>query len=334
MGTPMGPIWSTLLEDISVKSQVGIMRSPLKVALLSQALHLSAGLSALVVGIAVTSVPAQAAEKLPEAPTGEPAVSGTQVSQLVESFRRIAQQSTTHKSSTLYSEWRVSKQNIAPWSQQCLTTAMTPEEFDRDASTASKVVTCVVTRVLNNEFKATDRDEILAVRRTAAWWMTGDASRYNSPGTAAYTQRVLDAYQSGGTIAVVPTAKPVDKPVDKLVDKTTAKPIAKPIAADKKDSDKKDAPKPTGPSIDKVKPVAAGRSTPYDRYMKAGYDGEKAQNYKTALTFFRRALDERPNDTYATTAIQNTEAKQISGQAKPPSPVPKGNTVVVPTEAK
>ncbi len=331
----MGPIWSTLLEDISVKSQVGIMRSPLKVALFSQALHLSAGLSALVVGIAVTSVPAQSAEKLPEAPTGEPAVSGTQVSQLVESFRRIAQQSTTQKSATLYSAWRVSKQNIAPWSQQCLTTATTPEEFDRDASTASKVVTCVVGRVLNNEYKAADRDEVLAVRRTAAWWMTGDASRYNSPGTAAYTQRVLDAYQSGSTIAVVPTAQPADK----ISAKPVAKPVAKPIAADKKEpekkeSDKKDAAKPTGPSTDKVKPVAAGRSTPYDRYMKAGYDAEKAQNYKTALTFFRRALDERPNDTYATTAIQNTEAKQISSQSKPPSPTPKSNTVVVPTEAK
>ena len=147
------------------------MRSPWKLAVLSQALGLN-------VAFGLVSAPAQSlenatrngveqiAEKLPDEPIGESAlVSGNQVAQLVESFRSIAQQSTTVKSTTLYSEWRVSKQNIGPWTQQCLSAETTPEEFDRNAGTASKVVTCVVGRVLNTEYKAADRDEVLAVRR-------------------------------------------------------------------------------------------------------------------------------------------------------------------------
>jgi hypothetical protein len=319
------------------------MRSLYKVALLSQALRVGVGVTVVISAALSPAIsPAQAAEKLPDAPTGEATLSPTQVAQLVESFRLVAQQSTSKKSTTLYSDWRVSKQNISPWTQQCLSKDATPEEFDRDATTASQVVTCVVGRVLNNEYKAADRDEVLAVRRTAAWWMTGDASRYNSPGTATYTQRILDTYQKNQPIAVVTQSAekpetPSEQPL-KPVTASTVKPgtvQGKPASAvtDKKATDKKEPAKNTGPSTDKVKPVAAGRSTPYDRYMKAGYDAEKAQNYKTALTFFRRALDERPGDTYATTAIQNTESKLIA-LPKPPAPKPSGSSTVVPTETK
>ncbi len=316
------------------------MRSPWKLAVLSQVLLLN-------MGFGWVSAPAQSfesvakngaervAETLPDEPIGASAlVSGNQIAQLVESFRSIAQQSTTMKSTTLYSEWRVSKQNIGPWTQQCLSAETTPEEFDRNAGTASKVVTCVVGRVLNNEYKNADRDEVLAVRRTAAWWMTGDASRYNSPGTAAYTQRVLDAYQSRSSIAAVPgraeaPEKPIAKPASKPAETSEKKPERKP--------EKKENTKPTGPSTDKVKPVAAGRSTPYDRYMKAGYDAEKAQQPATALTFFNRALDERPGDTYATTAIQTLESKPVvAPPVKPtakPTPPSKGS-VIVPTQSK
>ena len=71
--------------------------------------------------------------------------------------------------------------------------------------------------------------------------------------------------------------------------------------------------------------------------MKAAYDAEKAQQPAMALTFFNRALDERPGDTYATTAIQNLESKP--GVAAPvkspdkPKPPSKSN-VVVPTLPK
>ena len=323
------------------------MRSPWKSAVLSQVLLLS-------MGFGWVSTPAQSAEnvansgvirvaeKLPNEPIGASAVvSRNQVAQLVESFRSIAQQSTTMKSTTLYSEWRVSKQNIGPWTQQCLSAETTPEEFDSNPGTASKVVTCVIGRVFNTEYKNTDRDEVLAVRRTAAWWMTGDTSRYNSPGTAAYTQRVLDAYQSRSSIASAPRAENPNKPIAKPASQPADQPEkSKPaIVKSTKTPEKKPISKPSGPSTDKVKPVAAGRSTPYDRYMKAGYDAEKAQQPTTALTFFNRALDERPGDTYATTAIQTLESKPVvspttqlpvKASAKP-TPSSKGS-VIVPTQ--
>ena len=75
--------------------------------------------------------------------------------------------------------------------------------------------------------------------------------------------------------------------------------------------------------------------------MKAGYDAEKAKQPTTALTFFNRALDERPGDTYATTAIQTLESKPVvSPTVKPPvkapakpTPSSKGS-VIVPTQSK
>ena len=327
------------------------MRSPWKLAVLSQVLFLNMGFSLMstpaqslenVAKKVTKNVATRVAEKLPDEPIGASAfVSGNQIAQLVESFRSIAQQSTTVRSTTLYSEWRVSKQNIGPWTQQCLSAETTPEEFDSNPETASKVVTCVVGRVLNTEYRAADRDEVLAVRRTAAWWMTGDASRYNSPGTAAYTQRVLDAYQSRSSIAAVPRAETPEKPIAKPANKPAETLEKKPGIKPEKKPEKKEATKPTGPSNDKVKPVAAGRSTPYDRYMKAGYDAEKAQQPAIALTFFNRALDERPGDTYATTAIQTIESKPVvAPQVKSPvkSPAkptpPSKGSVIVPTQSK
>ena len=71
--------------------------------------------------------------------------------------------------------------------------------------------------------------------------------------------------------------------------------------------------------------------------QKCNYDAEKAQQPTTALTFFNRALDERPGDTYATTAIQTLESKPIvspptKSPAKP-TPPSKGS-VIVPTQSK
>jgi TolA-binding protein len=82
----------------------------------------------------------------------------------------------------------------------------------------------------------------------------------------------------------------------------------------------------------KTKPTTASRptppqpakttSTPYDRYMQTGYEAVKQKNYQTALTYFKRALDERPNDSYATDAIRNTEKylKENPTSTKPANP--------------
>jgi hypothetical protein len=46
----------------------------------------------------------------------------------------------------------------------------------------------------------------------------------------------------------------------------------------------------------------------YDRYMVAGYEASRRKDPKTALLYFRRALDERPNDQFALQAIRNAES--------------------------
>ncbi len=43
----------------------------------------------------------------------------------------------------------------------------------------------------------------------------------------------------------------------------------------------------------------------YDRHMRIGYAATDNQDYQTALINFRRALETRPNDPYASQAIRN-----------------------------
>lgn len=47
----------------------------------------------------------------------------------------------------------------------------------------------------------------------------------------------------------------------------------------------------------------------YTRYMRIGYQAFQLGDYQTALINFRRALNERPGNSYATQAIANTEAQ-------------------------
>ncbi|EKQ70697.1 hypothetical protein OsccyDRAFT_1000 [Leptolyngbyaceae cyanobacterium JSC-12] len=62
-------------------------------------------------------------------------------------------------------------------------------------------------------------------------------------------------------------------------------------------------------------------STFYDRYMQAGYAATNRRDYATALIYFKRALDERPEDIYATQAIRNVE--NYLGKSSPsPTPTP------------
>ncbi|MCY7405856.1 MAG: hypothetical protein LH631_00350 [Alkalinema sp. CAN_BIN05] len=229
-------------------------------------------------------------------------VTPTQVAILVEAFRDIAKQSTS-KPKTLHSDWRISERNIGPWSKQCLQRELTPQDFDRDPETVTKIVTCVVNGIFKTEYQTANNDEALAIRRVSSWWRTGDANTYEIPETVIYADRILKAYQkrNGGkafatnsgeksstsSIGATPVEMKVaeKKPVNKITKPTEAKKIAT------------------------IVPVSAGRSTVYDRYMQAGYQANEKKDSSKALLFFRRALDERPNDNYATTAIQNTESK-------------------------
>lgn len=51
----------------------------------------------------------------------------------------------------------------------------------------------------------------------------------------------------------------------------------------------------------------------YDRYMRLGYDETHARDYQSALINFRRALNERPGDHFASQAVRNVSA-YIAGE--------------------
>ncbi len=208
------------------------------------------------------------------------AQSDQQVRSLVEALRQAAPQ-TGNPNDGLYSDWQVQPQNIPRWSEACIGRTLSPQEFEADLDTARNVLVCVMRDVLQEEYRNSGNDEAIAVRRAAAWWMTGDPSRYNTAETAVYTQKVLSFYQqqpgtSSATVQPNSTNQSGSQPGDSR---------------------------------------APSQGTPYDRYMRAGYAAVEQKDYEAALLHFQRALDERPNDTYAQRAIQNVESyRNQSGQ--------------------
>ena len=136
----------------------------------------------LIASIGLSALPAQAQ------------VNDAQVGALVEALRKAAPQ-TGKENDGLYSDWQILPGNIPRWSKQCVGRSMTPSEFEASPTTARQVVGCVMRNVLRDQYNATGNNESVAVRRAAAWWMTGDPTRYNSTTTATYTQKVLGFYQ-------------------------------------------------------------------------------------------------------------------------------------------
>lgn len=193
-------------------------------------------------------------------------VSERQVSALVEALRQAAPQ-TERTDDGLYSDWQIMPGNIPRWSRSCIGRELSPTEFEASPQIARSVVACVMRDVLNDEYSASGNNEMLAVRRSAAWWMRGDPSQYNSSEITGYVQRVVTAYESQrGTATATPA------------------PQSSPPAT----------PQPP-------------QSSEFDRYMTAGYAATQQSDYETALLYFQRALDERPNNPYAQQAIQNVQ---------------------------
>ncbi|HEY9880210.1 MAG TPA: hypothetical protein V6D29_17270 [Leptolyngbyaceae cyanobacterium] len=193
-------------------------------------------------------------------------VSDRQVAALVEALRKAAPQ-TGSADDGLYSDWQIMPGNIPRWSRSCIGRELSPTEFEASPDVARSVVTCVMRDVMRDEYSASGNDEMLAVRRSAAWWMRGDSSQHNSSEIAEYIQKVVNAYQEQqGT--------------------TTA------------------AAAPQSPSPSAQRPP---QSSEFDRYMAAGYKATQERDYETALLYFQRALDERPDNSYAQQAIQNVE---------------------------
>jgi hypothetical protein len=94
----------------------------------------------------------------------------------------------------LYGDWKVKAEIIPAWTERCLGAALTPEQFAADQAAARQVVICIMDRELSRQLALVD-DEGVAVRRAAAWWMTGDPDRYDQGGTAGYTDQVLRDYR-------------------------------------------------------------------------------------------------------------------------------------------
>jgi hypothetical protein len=198
-----------------------------------------------------------------------------QVRALVEALRQAAPQ-TGVEDDGLYSQWQIKPDNISRWSRSCIGEELTPSQFSADNQTARTILVCVMEDVLADAYTASN-SEAIAVRRAASWWMTGDPSQYNSGTTADYTQRVLTFYEQ------------------QLESPTTTQPTQ---------------PEPTATEPTTPAQPAAPRSTVYDRYMRAGYAATDAGDYGIAQLYFQRALDERPNDSYAQQALRNVQDYQ------------------------
>lgn len=121
-------------------------------------------------------------------------VSNTQVQALVEALRLAAPQTGTSNDG-LYSDWQIKPDNIPRWSKLCIGQEMTPAQFEADQTKAKQVLGCVMGDVLKEEYPKSQNNEAIAIRRAAAWWMTGDPNQYNQGQTASYTQKVLQFYQ-------------------------------------------------------------------------------------------------------------------------------------------
>lgn len=122
------------------------------------------------------------------------AQSTAQVGALVEALRLAAPQ-TGRVDDGLYSDWQIKPSNIPRWSKQCIGRELTPAQFEASPVTARGILVCVMSNIVRDQFRASNNNESVAIRRTASWWMTGDPTRYNSAPTATYTQRVLNFYQ-------------------------------------------------------------------------------------------------------------------------------------------
>ncbi|MDJ0555813.1 MAG: hypothetical protein QNJ68_15495 [Microcoleaceae cyanobacterium MO_207.B10] len=121
-------------------------------------------------------------------------VSDTQVQALVEALRLAAPQTGTENDG-LYSDWQIKPDNIPRWSRLCTGEEMTVQQFEANMAKAREVLGCVMGDILKEQYAASGNDESLAVRRAAAWWMTGDPNQYNSGEIGNYTEKVLTFYQ-------------------------------------------------------------------------------------------------------------------------------------------
>lgn len=119
-------------------------------------------------------------------------LSDAKVEALVEALRLSAPPAGNEAG--LYSPWKIKADNITRWSPRCLSQPATPEQLAADETLAHHLVICVMGPVLREQFSLSQQNEVVAVQRAAAWWLTGDAAQYRNGSTGDYTLKVLEAY--------------------------------------------------------------------------------------------------------------------------------------------
>ncbi len=139
-------------------------------------------IAGIILSLGLSGLPAQAQ------------ITDAKVGALVEALRQAAPKTGTTNDG-LYSDWQIKPENITRWSKLCTGKQLTPAQFESSPQTARGILVCVMRDILKDEYKAGGNNENMAVRRAAAWWMTGDPNQYNSGTTANYTQQVLRFYQ-------------------------------------------------------------------------------------------------------------------------------------------
>jgi len=120
-------------------------------------------------------------------------ISDKQVSALVEALR-LSAPNTGNPNDGLYSDWKIKRENIFRWSKRCTGTEMEPAEFEANAEKARAIIACIMGKILREQYEIS-KDESVAVRRAASWWMTGDPDKYDATPTSSYTMKVLGFYR-------------------------------------------------------------------------------------------------------------------------------------------
>ncbi len=139
-------------------------------------------LSGLITSMGLSAVPVSAQQP-----------SEAQVKALVEALRQAAPPQRPNDG--MYSAWQVLPGNIPRWSKLCIKQELTPQQFEADRNKARAIVTCIVRDLLQDEYKKAGNNELLAVQRSACWWMTGTSTACQSGETATYVQKVVSFYQ-------------------------------------------------------------------------------------------------------------------------------------------
>jgi len=120
-------------------------------------------------------------------------ISDKQVSALVEALR-LSAPNTGNPNDGLYSDWKIKRENIFRWSKRCTGTEMEPAEFEASTEKARAIIACIMGKILREQYEIS-KDESVAVRRAASWWMTGDPDKYDATPTSSYTMKVLGFYR-------------------------------------------------------------------------------------------------------------------------------------------